>query len=608
MVNSSRPSRTGGPLDTVRTAVLAVGFIGVTTGTYLAWQQPATGYEVSIYTATPTGYWVGIGLAFLSAATVTVVGCRDRLAVGSMVLGGMATVTIVGLPVIRGYRLYGLGDAMTHHGWAEELRAGTRGVLDLFYPAAHSIAVLIADTAGVSTGRAMIVLMTILTGLFVLFIPLSAHVIAHNPRATTIAGFGGFMLLPFTTLSTGLHFHTYSIAVLVLPVFIYLLVKYLSSTSGWSTWFATFNGWFVALVAAGGAMLLFHPQVKLNIVILVGALVALHLVYQYRGDHPIADLQSLHLVFLGFAVMWWLWMLQFPEYLDRSNRILSAVEATLRGTALPGETVRSQIASSRAIGVSPAELFVKIFLVPLVFSLFALYAGVTSLAGRVGRSADDALPVVSYFTLGSLVLVPFFLLHFAGEVSHLFFRHVGFVLAGVTIIGGIGIHMAVVHLGGEGIGRIGRPLAVGLLAIAMVLALLVVFPSPYIYNQSHHATDHAMTGYVTAFEATDESIGFSGIRTGPSRYVQGLTDGIENPLLDGLDGEGLADPATALDEPYYLPVARVDFEREVVAYRQLRFDERDFYGLDTDSHVDRVMDNGEFRLYKVDADPAASPE
>ncbi|MFW6152737.1 MAG: hypothetical protein ACOC42_00090 [Halobacteriota archaeon] len=600
----SEPSSSGGqPPSVSRLVTLAIGFAGLTIGTFLAWQQPATAYEVSIYAATPTGYWVGAAVAFLAAAVVVVHGCRDRLAGLALVLGGLTTVSIVALPVIRGYRFYGLGDSLVHLGWARELRVGVREMLDLFYPAAHSTSILVAEAAGVPLERAMIVMMAVLTAVFVLFVPLSAHAVARSPRATVIAAFTGFMLLPFTNLSTALHFHTYSIATLYLPVVVYLLVRYLTSPIGQHFWFATINRWLVALLLAGVAQLLFHPQVMLNVVILVGAFVAVQLAVRHRRHRRFATLQPIYLVFVVFALVWWIWMMQFPEYLDRGPVYIAAVRDTLLGVAEPGETVQSQTDSILAIGASPAEVFVKIFLVPLAYSIAAVYAAIGVLIGRTNDTGEDTTPLVAHFTVGGVILLPFFLLHYAGDISHLFFRHVGFAFALVSVFGAIGFHMAIAHGWWPSAPRVDRPLAVGLLALALVLSILVMFPSPYIYNQTHHATDQSMTGYATTFEVSDPSIGISGIRTGPSREVLALTDGIENPRLDGLYGEGLADPETAQSSPYYLPVAQVDVEREVIAYRELRFSEGDFQALDDNRRIDRVMASGDYRVYLVRTTP-----
>lgn len=585
-----------------RLIYLTVGFVSLSIGTFIAWNNPATGYEISIYTHSPVLYWVGVAIAFIAAAGVTVSNPGDAKAGIAMVLGGLAALTIGGLPVIRGYRFYGLGDAMTHLGWSEELRTNLIGFFDLFYPAAHSVSVLLAEFAGLTTEQSLITFMVVMIALFILFVPLSAHAISNQSRVTIIAAFSGFMLLPFTTISTALHFHTYSIGVLFLPLVLYLLIKYLTSQSGQPTVLGLFNSWMIMLVAAGLVMLFIHPQVKFNVILLIGSLVFVQLVLIRRPNHVLGGLQPVILVFVVLSLAWLLWMMQFPEYFSRGNRILGAVRATLMGTAQPGETVTAQTTSARAIGASTAELFVKIFLVPLLYSVFAILAGIIVFLGRGGCEEHHTAPMVSYFAISGIVLVPFFLLHFAGDISHLFFRHVGFALAMVTIIGAIGFHLGANLIWSGRVRLTAKTIVVAMLAVMLLLSLLIAFPSPYIYNQSHHATDQDMSGHATAFAVSDPTIPYSGIRNWPHRYADALTIEFNNPTVAGIDGDELAEPTTARASAYYLPISLVDVEREVIAYKELRYSAATFENLDSRHGVDRVMDNGEFSLYHVRTD------
>ena len=59
--------------------------------------------------------------------------------------------------------------------------------------------------------------------------------------------------------------------------------------------------------------------------------------------------------------------------------------------------------------------------------------------------------------------------------------------------------------------------------------------------------------------------------------------------------------ATAVfDGPRYVLVSDSDYQREIVAYRGLRYSEQGFETLGTGDGVDRVLSNGGFRVYHVD--------
>ncbi|MFW5978156.1 MAG: hypothetical protein ACOCP2_02850, partial [Halohasta sp.] len=63
---------------TVLKALLAVGFLAFTGGLVIAYRDPATGYELSIYRSTPTGFWVGSVVAGIIALTVSFAPAAQR--------------------------------------------------------------------------------------------------------------------------------------------------------------------------------------------------------------------------------------------------------------------------------------------------------------------------------------------------------------------------------------------------------------------------------------------------------------------------------------------------------------------------------------------------
>ena len=51
--------------------LLGIGFFALAIGVAAAYTEPATGYELSIYTETPTLFWVGAGVATVVALSVS---------------------------------------------------------------------------------------------------------------------------------------------------------------------------------------------------------------------------------------------------------------------------------------------------------------------------------------------------------------------------------------------------------------------------------------------------------------------------------------------------------------------------------------------------------
>lgn len=586
---------------TVRLGALLLGFLALTVAILAAWSRPATGYELSIYTSTPGLYWAGIGLAFTAAAAVTIVDHRDWLAGAGLLLGGLSSISFLGLPVLRGYRYHGLADALTHYGWIDGLRTGAMDGFDLLYPASHSMSGLIAEFGGITTEHAIMLYITLLGGIFLLFVPLSVVAIIDHPRAFAIGAFSGFLILPITNIEFKLHFHAYTVAVFFLPVIIYFTVRYLTSGPRRRPLIRATNGWAVALVVGGSGLLLLHPQVMLNILLLLGGISAVNLWYRHRPTHPLGSLQPIYGVWIVFVVVWTAWIMGHPGTIGVGERVIDAVVAMLTGDAGAGETVDTQADSVARAGGTLVELFAKIFLIPLVYCLVAVYAGLSGVRGTIRSPGSYTDPVMTSFATGGVVLVPFFAMHYAGDMSHLFFRHVGFTLSFAVIFGAVGVHLLADRFSISWSRGLASSTLVVIVVVLMSLSLLAVYPSPYVYNQNHHATDQDMEGYHTAFAHVDDSIAFTGIRSSMDRYQSALAPELPNPgAARVVDGAQLVAPGDDRDGPYYLSISQVDLERELTAYNEVRMERADFATFAGHTSVNQVIDGNEFALYLVD--------
>ncbi|OYR46156.1 hypothetical protein DJ81_03615 [Halorubrum sp. Hd13] len=611
-----------------RKLFLTVGFVAVAAGTAFAWQTPATAYEVSIYAATPLPFWIGVSIGFLSAAVVTLRSCRDRVAGLAVALGLVTTVAIGALPVVRSYRFYGRADPMTHLGWATEMLAGRMEFGEVFYPGGHSTTALLTDAMGVPIERGMLLVAALYFAMYALFIPLIAKALSGNREMTVIAAFSGFMILPINQISNGLFFHTYSMAMWFFPVFLYALVKHIKSERevdsitdlllsdlAEGSVLDTVGAWNVLLAVLGVTLILIHPQVALNVIILLGTLVVLHAVVCKRLDLFVSDLRPVYGAFVFILVCWLVWIFQFDQVFSVGERVIISTYEAILGTADAGESVEARYQSARSVEATLPELFVKLFLVPTVYIALGFSVVAYTLWHSFGDTdrrniSTDVDPlsrsVVTYFGYAGLVLGPFFIAHFMGPISHLFFRHYGFGMMFAIVLGAVAVHRIGVTIP-SGWLKIAKPLALGLLTVALALSLLTVFTSPYIYNATHHVSDRHVNGYETAIEHRGEEIQWSGIRNGPGREFDALLPGTgRNSRLEVSEGSSTYNDAElqALlsgrrDAARYLPVSEIDVEREVIAYREVRYSRESLRQIGTRPGVHHVQDNGGFDLYYV---------
>src|SRR6056297_1642396 len=155
--------------------LLTIGFAALSGAPLAAHQAPATAYELSLYRATPTLVWVGLAVAFLTSLVVSATAPSRLLRRIALTLGGASTLTVVALPVLRGYYFYGSADPMTHLGWARDISAGILDPASLFYPGLHTTAVILHETLGYPIRLGILVVILCFAAVFLVFVPLSVR-------------------------------------------------------------------------------------------------------------------------------------------------------------------------------------------------------------------------------------------------------------------------------------------------------------------------------------------------------------------------------------------------------------------------------------------------
>lgn len=593
-----------------------VGFAVLAWAILAARATPADGYEVSIYAATTAAFWIGVGLALVVA--VLTVSYSQRATVTSMglVLGGGAMVAIVSLPVIRGYHFYGLADSLTHLGWTRGIAVGELSALELIYPGSHLQSVLIAAVGGIPATRAMMLVVVASLVAFLVFLPLTVRTLVPYPLAVTIGAFSGFLLLPLNLIGTHRMFHPFTLATLLFPLVLYLLFKHANGDTE-RTRLTSAAGWVLPAVTA--AILFIHPQTALNVIIFFATIAAVQIGYRrYRPNHRISQTRAIYGQTVLLVVLFFAWSLQFWQTYSLLAGLGSAVVSTVFGTGPIGAVVTQETQNAPAVGASIAELFVKLFLVSAVYVVIAAGLVGARLLGSIRDRQADRHVAIAYFTFSAFTLGPFFLAHYLGDISHYFFRHLGFAMVVVTVLGAIAIHSVQRPLGGTARSVL-RPVGVVAIGVMLVLSLLVVYPSPYVYKHNHHASDQLMDGYQSTFTYrpqvpgdSNEAVWFVGIQSGPGRFVEALNAG-------GIEYRGEVDAAAMqgdlvanvsersgpdVDRDFYLPITEVDRAREVQAYRGYRYPQASFGAVEDQAGVHRVHANGGFTLYYIDTSTA----
>jgi len=580
---------------------LAVGFLALTAGVVAAYTSPATGYEVSVYAGTPDAFWAGVGLATAVALVVSLFARTAATRVLGMVLGGGSYAAIVGLPLVRNYHYFGSSDGLTHLAWTRGIDAGGKELLSMLYPGIHTFAIFLGEVTGFALTRSLLYVVFTFAVVFVVFVPLCAWALTRDLRTAAIALFSAFMLLPITNVSTHLVPHTTSQTVLFLPVALYLLVRYLrSERAGKLT--PTPAGAVLAVALA--ALVTYHPQQALNLLLMLAAVCAVQLV----GDRLVSRLSAptprrVYAQTGVFAAVWLLWARGKERFRSGSTNAIEEIVDAVTGSGQVAADTAQRGGSLTEIGSGLVEIFLKIFAVTTAFSVATAAVLLAALLRRGGEFGDDAVEAsfYRYLTVAFVPVTGVFALYMVGSVSTQAFRHLGFLVVFVTLVGAIGVGRGWRWLSGRLPDSAVGSVVTVLLAVAVVASTLTVFASPWIYLPSQHVSEQSMSGYGTAFERANESEGIYSVRGGVDRFADAHYERkVSNAPYGSVNETAMAtDLSTYHGTGWYFAVTETDRKREVLAYDQLRYSRASFSQARSQRGVSRVVDNGGFRLYYV---------
>lgn len=598
MSESVTTRRRGGDQQAVAKTGLFVGAIGIVVGTLAARGDPATGYEVSIYAATPALFWVAVAVALAVSLGVSFLGRSPAVRRLGLLLGGIAMLAVVGLPLVRGYAFYGTADPMSHLGWVRDLAAGGLWLPALLYPGLHGTAMLVQSVVSGPLTRTMMLVPLVYVLLFLVAVPLAVRALVDTWTAVVVGAFSGFMLLPINNISAHMTAHPSTLAILFTPFVFAVLAAYLREPAGDGLPF-TATGAVLALCSV--AIVFVHPQQAANLLLVLVSIAALQIVRRRRDQAALKRVYGQTVLLGGLLLAWGL----------SHQRVVEAIEVFIRSllTGAGPHTVVQRSDSLLAIGASPAELFIKLFLVSTVF---AALTGVVSVAALSGRLDDDlGGDVLAAFSVGLVPVGGLFLLYLAVGINTMFFRHLGFIMAVVTVLGAVGVvyvwraRRSGGRLTAARGGRLGTLVVVGVVGVMLVLSIVIVYPSPYMYQPTSHVTAGALEGHEEAFDHAATDVTIYGIRDGPDRYRDAITgtgdlDSTRYRYATGVTGEQLGDGLTNdFEDPAYLVVTRYDHGRETVAFRSLRYTERMLSTVGDERGVHRVMSNGDVELFLV---------
>jgi len=586
---------------------LLIGSICFFAAVTVAEANPATVYEVSIYSGTPLLFWLGIAVSLSAGIAALVLATTWIQWAGGLVLTGLSMLSVPALPLVRGYFFYGLGDALRHLGNIRGLLTGEAGFFAEVYPGAYSFSAFLSAFSGIPLEQSMLVAVFITSVLYVVFVVLCVRAILPRRRAVAIAALSAVMFLPLNHVSFHPHFHTFSMATFLTPILLYVVIKHITDRGADETIPRRLSSTDFGFAVAAVAIVFYHPQVALNVIIVLGAIAAIQrLDGRYFSNTVLASSPPVYGQLLFLVGFFALWNLQHQEIFLMASNLLDSLNGWLLGTEQAGQVVTQRTDSAQSVGLSIPELFAKLFLVPAFYAVVAGAVIVINLFSDV--FSEKSRIITTTFSLAGIVLGIYSLAHFVGDASGYFFRHTGFGMVLVTILAGIGLTKAGDHVDElrPSPSRLVKMVAIAGIVIALALSILVVFPSPYISQPTQHVSEQMYTGHEAAMEYRVEGTAVASARKDPRAYWRAKRVDISRSLGWGVPPEALPSDLRRFrgsDYPtrefYYYIHTEQNRQEEVVGYKGIRYNESDFTGVGETPGVSQIITNGRVDVYQV---------
>ncbi|WP_123620091.1 hypothetical protein [Halorubrum sp. CSM-61] len=593
---------------------LTLGFVLLTVGLLAAYVDPASGYELSPYASTPIPFWVCTALSCLVSLVVAFDRDRSpRLRTVALLLAVGVFVAFISIPVIRNYQFFGPADSLTHLGWVRDFSTGALQPFDILYPATHVIALLFGEVGGVQLPRAGQLTVIVYFVLYLLFLPLCVGYLSDSDWAVPFGLYAAALFLPVNNVSVFRMMHPTTQAILFFPFVLFLTFRYLRTPAdaGVRQWSP--SSWSVLLYVAVASILFVHPQQAANLLAVFVVISVVQAIYRRfgdrLGDYDIAAERLAYLPTVFLAVLFGLWVPQHGRATGAGSTIIDRVVQFATGTSdSPVDGAERRGRSLSDIGAGIEELFVKLFLVTLVFFVIAGLLMLLSYVGRVDWKDVDKRIVIKYLSLSFAALTAIFAVYFLSSVTTQHYRQIGLLAMVASILGAVMLSDGVTALADRFSARSVVGVAGPLLAVMLLLSAASVYQSPYIYQESPHITEMELTGYETAIDHRSDEVVFTKIRGGTGRYAHAVygrngsermdINRTDEPIPERVFNRG--NMSTYYDDPHYLVVLDRDYDREVVVYNEFRFTGSGFEGLDERPGVSKLVSNEGFRLYYIE--------
>lgn len=557
-------------------------------------QPPATGYEPSLYASLPPTVWVCLLIGMAGGTAIAVhqafSGRADSLWVLALGLLWLVNLTVLLLPLARGYFLYASSDTIAHWQWSEETTISGHVQPTNRYPVTHVWAAAVALVCGLPPGIVVGLLPVLCSLLFASSTYLLANEVLPKKPQAMLAAIGA------STLFFG-YYHVAAypqvLSMMVLPLAFYLYFKRSKPSS------MTFRILFVAVLLL---VPFFHPATAL---LLIACLLAAELAgLLWRAGQRVGAstakeptriaLEPILIALVAFLA----WISTFTLFGQSIHNLMRWLTGEIR--EIPRVAELETAFALRGPGVpGPVELAVRMYGDNLFYLFFSFVALILISRGFVQRDSgrEKLFVLAASFLASGLTWVGIFVITLQISFGRLLGSN--FMMWAAPVLAAFALHRVF-----ERTARLRVPIVATILFCGLTTAIIGVYHSPIILQPNWQIllTDVQGAGWFGTHTDPEAPLATMGV---PPAFALGKAE-----VPQHLNRTAQSDLGAAFDDNTYLLVTERSkivathpvLSRAMIADQRFLapgFEREDFDQLERDPTVNKLYTNGEFDAFLI---------
>jgi len=610
-------------INSYLTVLSIICFLLVALVSIIVWGSPATGYEASIYKATPPVFWGVMFFSILLGISIIVYQIFKRweennnLYIIGLLLMILPYILILSLSIIRGYILYGSGDVMSHYDYARSIYLSGHLSKDNIYPISHILAAQYTQILNLDIISLFSYIPLIFNVLYVIFMYLLARAILPEKGQVIFATAGSVTLIySWWTI----YYAPNQLANLFLPLAFYLFFR----KNSWTVLSINKSNYNYSFLLCVILVLypVFHQVSALGLFLLIITVwLPVKLIIRNKTDEndneqnfiiPRLDLTAILIIFVWLIT----WVSSFYVW-EHAIRNIYAIITEGAPTYL--EEFNQNALYAQQHGYSIVQLFFKNYGGAIIFVILTLLA-FPILIKKIAKDKRLLYLFSLYGPLPAYALAT--LLLFLANLPATPLRMVAYVvLVGLIFTGFMLFEMVakarkLYWSGKSGLSVFLCALVVLILFGSYVNGTLKLYPDPYTLYPNDQVTRSNIMGMEWFLDKKDTTVRTSSLSIPQGRFAVFLLNTEERSKRKDLPNVFTGTPKELklpfhfgydeekkLGEFYNKNTYLILNKKDQLIYREvypdmanIRFTSSDFEKLDEDDSLNKLYENGEFTV------------